>query len=178
MKTLTQQDRNRSGALITTSAPSLTDSQKQLAVQLYLTALNSKCEVQEELVAEFNRTLVSFSAECIEFAFREWRNTSRYFPTILDIRELCLAWCKRRAEEQAEELRQEEREREKQARARGELVDFADIKKQLADIAAKHAIPTPIIASGPPVPLNKMPPPVPFTAEQIKERRARSRVTE
>ena len=129
--------------------------------------------MQEELLVEFRRALENYPAEAIETAFRVWRDQSPFFPTIFDIRELCLAWGRRRAEEQPEGLRQEEREREAQARARGELVDFADIKRQLADIAEKHAIATPIRACRPPSSLHKMPEPVPFTPEQIKERRAK-----
>jgi hypothetical protein len=63
-------------------------SQQKLAVEINLTAQNSKSEVQKELFAEFARVFEHVSPEVIEWAFREWRMKSSYFPGVADIGKL------------------------------------------------------------------------------------------
>jgi hypothetical protein len=70
----------------------LTASQQKLAVEINLTALNSKAEPERELVAEFTRVFDHEPPEAIESAFREWRLQSSFFPAIADIAELISRW--------------------------------------------------------------------------------------
>ncbi len=63
-----------------------------MAVEINLTALNSKSEPERELVAEFARVFDQESPEAIEWAFREWRLQSTFFPSISAIAELISRW--------------------------------------------------------------------------------------
>jgi hypothetical protein len=81
-----------SNALSVQSKTSLTASQQKLAVEINLTALNSKAEPERELVAEFTRVFDHEPPEAIEWAFREWRLQSSFFPAIADIAELISRW--------------------------------------------------------------------------------------
>jgi hypothetical protein len=74
------------------SKTSLTASQQKLAVEINITALNSKSEPERELVAEFTRVFDHESPEAIEWAFREWRLQSPFFPSVADIVELVSRW--------------------------------------------------------------------------------------
>jgi len=70
----------------------LTESQKQLAVQMHLTALNAKLEPESELAQEFARVFGAEPAEAIEWVFQEWRLQSPFFPAIADIVRLISRW--------------------------------------------------------------------------------------
>jgi len=82
----------RSNDLSAQSETSLTASQQRLAVEINLTAINSKLEVQSELAAEFVRVFDSEPPEAIQWAFREWRLQSSFFPAIADIAKLISQW--------------------------------------------------------------------------------------
>lgn len=112
-----------------------------LAVELHLTALNSKAEPDESLTKEFSRMLASEPHEAIQWAFREWRDHSPYFPAVSEIKTLVTRWHQARYHETEERRRKRERKELDAARGRGELLEFADLKKQLADVAAQKTMP-------------------------------------
>jgi hypothetical protein len=118
-----------------TNKQSLTASQKTLAVELHLTAANSKTELDPSLVAEFSRKFFREPPEAIRSAFQSWRDQSPHIPTISDILRLLATWHRDRAEAAAEAQQKRERAELEVARAEGKLADFADIKKQLLEIA-------------------------------------------
>jgi hypothetical protein len=70
----------------------LTASQQKLAVEVNLTAINSKFEPEKELGAEFLRVFGDEPTEAIEWAFREWRLKSQFFPAVSDIAGLISRW--------------------------------------------------------------------------------------
>jgi len=97
---------------------------------------------------------------------------SPFFPAISDIRALCEHWVRRQREIQEEQEQRERREQVETARSRGELVDFADIRKRLADVAANTAMPVaPVRRFNPLITTREIPPAIPMTAEEIKARR-------
>lgn len=130
----------RQSGLIGASKTFLRESQQMLAVELHLTSLNAKTEPEPELVAEFSRVLSEEPHESIQWAFREWRSGSQYFPAVNQICVLIARWHSARYQET--ELLREKRERREldAARSRGELVDFADLKRQLRDVANQKKI--------------------------------------
>src|SRR5216683_7276656 len=78
---------------LTISKPtSLTEFDKMLAVEMNLTAQNSKSEPASELVAEFSRELAGVPADGVQWAFRQWRRESPFWPAVSDIRERTLIW--------------------------------------------------------------------------------------
>jgi hypothetical protein len=108
---------------------------------MHLCALNSKSEPESELVAEFSRVFSATAPEVLQWAFREHRERSAYFPTISELRGLaCEYRVKERQKREVEEV-EAERRRIAEAREHGELVDFTDIKKELLSIAAFPAEP-------------------------------------
>jgi hypothetical protein len=172
------QDQNQSlqpqsHALSVSKTASLQVSAPILAAELKLTALNAKTDLDEFLVTEFSRALLDLPAEAIQASFRAWRNISQFFPAICDIRQGALVYMRTQAEIREEQERAKRRKDEEQARSTGELVDFADIKQRLADIAAKVEMPEPRkMRFSAAVTTREIPPALPLTKEQIEARRA------
>ena len=129
-----------------------------------------------DLNEEFLRVLSEYPAEAIESAFRGWRAVSPFFPAVSHILDLCMHWVRRQAEETEMRQRRLEREKLDAARAAGELVDFADIKKELLSIAVFPDKPNEHQkrqqAAIERLRRSEMPPALPLTPEQIKSRRA------
>lgn len=113
--------------------------------------------------------------EALQWAFREHRKRSPYFPAISEIHGLL---CEYRMKER-HKRETEERQTLNQARERGELVDFTDIKKELLSIAQFPAEPTEHQrkqqAAIERLRRAEMPPAVCLTAQQIAERREKER---
>jgi hypothetical protein len=101
----------RQNAIAKPSAIALPPSRKILAVELVLTAQNSKVSLSEELQSEFVREFERESPELIERVFRAWRRRSKFMPTIAEIFDLL--------EEEAV-ARYQEREAERQAGLKAE----------------------------------------------------------
>jgi hypothetical protein len=122
---------------------SLRPQEAMLLKELDLTATNAKTALTPELNKEWLRVLSSHPAEAIEAAFRKWREVSPFFPTISEVLDLVEAWhCARREDREARE-REQERLQTEQARARGELIDFTDIKDLCRKVAAQVQGPVP-----------------------------------
>lgn len=100
---------------------------------MHLTALNAKSEPESELVSEFSWQFAGEDPELIQSAFRAHRQESKFFPAISEIAELIAAEKKRRREAADLEAQRLERARTAQARAEGKLIDFASIRKLIAD---------------------------------------------
>ena len=83
---------HQNNALSAADETFLTESQKQLAVQMHLTALNAKVDPESELAQEFARVFGTEPPDAIEWAFQEWRLHSPFFPTIADITKLISQW--------------------------------------------------------------------------------------
>jgi hypothetical protein len=105
--------------------------------------LNAKVEPSPVLSAEFFRVLRTEPAAAIEWAFRQWRDESDFFPTIHEVKELVATWHRAKADKDRARLEHEERERVKAAREKGELIDFATIKDLCAKISAHAGTPVP-----------------------------------
>jgi hypothetical protein len=119
----------------------LTDSQRTLAVEIHLSTLDSKSEPPSELVAEFARNFEEEQSATIQWAFREHRLESKFFPSISEIRALV---DRRRRElwEAAEDARKcQEKADEEKARAEGKLVDIVDVKQAIADTVKRFPEP-------------------------------------
>lgn len=158
---------------------SWTESEKTLAVEMHLCSLNSKSEPESELAAEFSRTFSVENPEAIQSAFRAWREVSPFFPTISEIRDLVQTWHRVKKRELEQQREAEEKQAIRDARARGELIDFADIKDMVRKIAEK-AGPVPTIAemakSIPEIPAHEFPPKAELERrrnEQLEKVRAR-----
>ncbi len=108
---------------------------------MHLTALNAKSEPETELAQEFTRVFGEEPTEAIEWAFCEWRKYSPFFPAISDIGGLLARWHREQCEEAAYWERIAERKRLEQARERGELIDFAEVRATIAQIATSKALP-------------------------------------
>jgi hypothetical protein len=109
----------------------LTASQQTLAVELNLTALNAKTAPERELVQEFSREFASDKPEVLQWAFREHRRQSQFFPTIAEIATL-VAHKRRELREAAEAERERlERAESDKARAEGKTVSFAEIMEMI-----------------------------------------------
>jgi len=147
----------RQSEMTTTLAALLGPQEVTLLRELRITATNSKSELTDDVNAEWLRVLSKHPAEAIESAFRGWRDVSPFMPAISEILSLIAVWYQ--AMEAAERVK--ERECMAQARARGELIDFADIKDMLRKIAEK-AGPVPSIAEMakaiPEMPAHEFPP--------------------
>jgi hypothetical protein len=116
-----------------------------LGKEINLTALNAKVVPEGPLVAEFARVLEKYPPTAIESAFRRWRYSSQYFPTVSEVLDLIQAWQRAEREEREAEERKQEKLRTEQARARGELVDFADVRDLCRKVAAKVQGPVPSV---------------------------------
>ena len=108
-------------------------TQKTIAVQIRLTALNSKSESDAQLAQEFLRCFWAEPPEAVEWAFRAWRDESPYFPAILDIRKLIASWHRQQREQADATARRQEKAQIEELRERGELVEFADIVKRMRE---------------------------------------------
>jgi hypothetical protein len=100
---------------------------------MLMTAANAKATVDSLLSAEFDRVFSNEAPEAIEWAFRVWRDESPFFPTILDIRKLLASWHRKQREQADTKAKRQEKAEIEEMRKRGELVDFADIVKQMRE---------------------------------------------
>ena len=121
-----------------TEACSLTLPEKLLLSELDLTATNAKVALEPRIGKEFLRVLAEFPAEAIEAAFRGWREVSPFFPAISDIRELCVLWARRKAEEREYAEQAQWRQEVKAARERGELIEWPDVLRKFHDIVTRE----------------------------------------
>lgn len=128
---LTRQQRE----LQKSTTPSTLESAAILADELQLTALNSKSVPDERLVAEIARVFLNEPGDALRLVFRQWRRQSPFFPTISNIQALLGAHRQELRIAAEIEAQRQERDRVRVARDRGELVDFADIKKRLTEIS-------------------------------------------
>lgn len=80
-----QQLAHQPHGLSVASGTFLTASQQTIAVEMHLSALNSKSEPESELTAEFSRRFAGERPDVIQWAFRQWRETSEFFPAISEI---------------------------------------------------------------------------------------------
>lgn len=164
----------QSSALSPTGTSSLTLQETVLLSELDLTATNAKVALEPRIGKEFLRVLSNFPAEAIECAFRGWRDVSPFFPAISEIRELCMHWVRRQAEIKADEARAKEREQVEAARERGELINFAEMKAKLAEIAKHTQMPeSRRMRFNAAVTTQEIPPAIPMTKQQIDARRAK-----
>ncbi len=123
-------------ALELSNKTSLTASQQTLAVELNLTALNAKVAPEGELVQEFSREFAEENPEILQWAFREHRRRSQFFPTIAEIYGLVTRIRQELWEAAEAERRRCERTELEQARVAGKLLDIAEIRQKCAEIAA------------------------------------------
>jgi len=91
--------------------------------------------MEPELIAEFDRVLSRQPAEALAYAFACWREVSAFLPAISDIRSLLKGWHRNKQEIESKELRNRLMDEREAARARGELVDFSEVKSELLRIA-------------------------------------------
>jgi hypothetical protein len=113
--------------------------------ELDLCAADSKSEPDARINAEFLREFGGEQGEVIQWAFREHRRQSQFFPSIAEITALIT---RRRRElweaGEAERERQGRAQTEK-ARADGKLVDIADLRQAITD-TVKRMPDTPALA--------------------------------
>ena len=141
MHQLERRLQHRSDALHRPARTSLTESARMLAEEMKRTAENSKCVPDAFLIAEFSRVFERESPEAIQWAFRAWRDESPYFQAVTDIRGLVAEFHRgQRAQAEMRE-RREEKLRLEEARQKGELLDFAELRKQLAKITERCKMP-------------------------------------
>lgn len=108
-----------------------------LAKEIHLTRLNAKTEPDELLEDEFMRMFCVEPAEAVEFAFRERRERSPFFPAISDIVDLIGIWKRRKREADDEERRRAEQAETEHRRAKGECVDVAEVRQLFVEATAK-----------------------------------------
>jgi hypothetical protein len=120
---------------------SLTSSQKTLAIEMHLTALNAKVTLDSALVREFRHVFDTETPEAIQWAWRAWRHRSPYFPAISDILTLVADWQRGQAEQEELRGRHERRVLYEKARAEGKLVDFAELRAKLYEVAKSKGFP-------------------------------------
>ena len=113
----------------TNSAP-----KKTLAVQMALTALNAKSDLDDELSAEFYRVFSHEPPQAIQWAFQAWREKSPFFPAVSDIRKLLAEWHRGARERLELESRMEEKFLLEERRNQGQLVDFQEAARQLRKV--------------------------------------------
>lgn len=97
--------------------------------------MNSKTNLDGDLVAEWLRVLGGESADAITWAFREHRTHSPYFPTFSEVFGLLREY--RGKERDAAEERDKAKYRAEidQARREGKLVDLAEVTNRIKKIA-------------------------------------------
>ena len=166
----------RNSALELSSKTSLTESQQTLAVEINLTSLNSKAIPEGELVAEFSREFTSEKPENIQWAFREHRRQSQFFPSIAEIRTLVDRRRRELWEASEVERRAQERAETEKARAEGKLLDITDVREAIKETVKRFPEPEHIQrlhnAQEADAPVT---PALALTAEQIEERRTAER---
>jgi hypothetical protein len=110
---------------------SLKPQEFTLLGELDLSAADSKSEPDARINAEFLRVFGGEKEEVIQWAFREHRRRSKFFPAISEIHELVMQ--RRREEWEAAELerRRQERVESEKARAEGKCVSFAEIMEKI-----------------------------------------------
>jgi hypothetical protein len=125
------------------SETSWTASEEALAAQIHLCNLNSKTDIEPELVAEFKRVFSAQPPEALAYAFACWREVSQYVPAISDIRVLVRDWHRNKAELAARAAAKLERERLEAARGSGgEVREFKEVLSDLIHIAQQPIAPT------------------------------------
>ena len=135
----------RRGDLTASSKISLTESQQTLAVEINLTSLNSKAIPEGELVAEFSREFTSERPENIQWAFREHRRTSNFFPTISEIRTLIDRRRRELWEAYEIERQREEKAEEDKARAEGRLIGNGEVIEMIKKTVKRFPEPPHIV---------------------------------
>jgi hypothetical protein len=110
-----------------------------------VTRTNAKAEPDEWLDGEFIAAFANDPVEAVEWAFRDWRNRSPFFPAISDIREAVGVW-KRNKREAADELRRREEQAEtERRRAAGELIPLDEIGQLLKEVAEQASMNGPLV---------------------------------
>ncbi len=127
----------RQGGLAVSNGIFLTASQRTLGHQINLTALNAKTDPEPELIAEFDRKFSNESPEALIWIFRTWRDQSRFFPAISDIRKLLADWKRGERERLELESRLEEKFLLEERRKQGQVPDFQEVVKQLRDVVER-----------------------------------------
>jgi len=95
--------------------------------ELYVTAVNSKTEVDDRLNQEFLREFADTPKEVVEWAFQEHRRNSPFFPAISQIWELVN--CRQdRLRVEAEQVRRKQQIAEWEAEALREKNENAEMK--------------------------------------------------
>jgi hypothetical protein len=130
----------QSDELTLTSKQSLQPSEAVIGKEMYLTALNSKVELDEHLSGAFLDELWDQPLAAIQYAFGEWRRTSPYMPAISDIRALIQRWHGERYEKYRayKPIPPEERAAIDEWK-KGE--DYANFRKQLQELDKKLGFP-------------------------------------
>lgn len=156
---------------------SLTDSQRTLAVEIHLSTLDSKSEPPSELVAEFARNFEEEQPTTIQWAFREHRLESKFFPSISEIRVLVERRRRELWEASEEERKCQERADREQARAAGKLVDVAEVREAIRETVKRFPAPPHIERHhrAQEAAERFSTPPLQLTAEQIEARRQAER---
>jgi hypothetical protein len=106
---------------------SLTPCEIVLAKELHLTRLNAKAEPDSALDSEFFRAFVGEPPEAVEWAFREWRNISPFWPAISDIRERIVRWKRDRQDEAEAKQRAVDAQESERARREGKLISWEQV---------------------------------------------------
>lgn len=146
---------------------------------MHLTALNVKSEPESELVAEFDRRFSKEPAVALAWAFEAWRDESRFFPAVADIRKLLRDWHRGQRERKELEEKLDQQFRLDQARQRGEILSYPELLKLLREDATKMAEPEHVTRmkkfrtrmSG----ITQIIPSLHLSEEQIKARREKDR---
>lgn len=131
----------RSNALIASTKQSGKASRETIAFQMKLTAQDAKTQPTPELIAEFDRVFGQESPEATDWVWPLWRDKSKYWPAICDIRALYTDWHRGQREQAELWALQADKAKTEELRRRGELVEFADVMKGLKGVA--KAMPEP-----------------------------------
>jgi hypothetical protein len=123
-----------STALTEIETLSLEPQEITLLAELDLTAANAKTDLTTEQNREWLRLFGREPEEALQWAFRRWRARSRYMPAILDITDSLRDWHRNERWMREERRKSEERKQLEEARARGEIVEFGDVLKQMREI--------------------------------------------
>jgi hypothetical protein len=106
---------------------SLRPQEFTLLGELDLCAADSKSEPDARLNTEFLREFAGEEAETIQWAFRQHRRQSQFFPSIAEITALITRRRRELWEAAQVERRRQERAESEKARAEGKFVSFAEI---------------------------------------------------
>lgn len=102
-----------------------------------MTALNAKAVPESELVREFSRVFVLEATDAIQWAFRNWRAQSPFFPAISDIRERIELYKRMRRQELEEAATAQAAQDLERARTEGKLVDIGEVRKVIAEVTLR-----------------------------------------